>query len=122
MKFTTLIALVATASAIKIEAELKDVCVYEKNGDNCVPAGENPEDCTVPTTGVPTNDTCTGPALVQKTEEVKINKAALAKGDDDCVYRRNEADTGCEVDTKKSSDGCNTAAVLPSNKTCDGQE
>ena len=51
---------------------------------------------------------------------MKINKAALAKGDDDCVYKRNEGDTGCEVDTVRSAKNCNTAAVTPSNAACNG--
>ena len=124
MKFTAIVALFASASALTV-GKFGDtaLCQYELNEKgSCSPMGTNPESCRAPSEA-PNNADCS--AFVDTTAPVAPAKpvavAQLKKKDDEgtesteqkeCEYKQNEDKNGCVL--KANMDNCKAPAVVPS--------
>ena len=132
MKFSVIVALVATSSALtvnKFNFGETAFCKYELNDKgSCAPQGTNPETCRTPE-NIPNNADCSAFVDETKAAPVAVKPAAHAQKKDDegtesaekpeCLYKQNDDKTACEL--KANQDGCKAPAVVPSNlPDCNG--
>ena len=132
MKFSVIVALFASASALnvnKFNFGNTAFCKYELNDKgSCAPMGSNPESCRVPE-NIPNNGDCS--AFVDDTKPAPAKPTAHAQKKDEndvgeekaekpeCAYKPNDDKTACEL--KTGQDGCKPPAVIPSNvPECNG--
>merc|ERR1719171_2724278 len=134
MKFSVIVALVATSSALtvnKFNFGETAFCKYELNEKgSCAPQVTNPETCRVPE-NIPNNADCSAFVDETKAAPVAAKPAAHAQKKDendpgeeraekeDCKYKANDDKTACEL--KAGQDGCKPPVVVPSNvPDCNG--
>tara|TARA_B110001450_G_C17310607_1_gene355308 strand:+ start:87 stop:479 length:393 start_codon:yes stop_codon:yes gene_type:complete len=122
MKFTAIVALFASASALTVGkfGETQTLCQFELNDKgSCSPMGTNPETCKQPAEA-PNNADCS--AFVDISAPVQpVAHAQLKKKDDEgtekeekkeCEYKANDDGNACVL--KANMDGCKAPAVVPS--------